>query len=99
MKNISDFADDLVAGLMRAKQLRDEKKVDKPVVIAAEDRQEKAKRLREEMPEIASLVDCFRSHGFVNVQVLVAQENGKTVVNRDGCKSYGVDLNEYESQG
>jgi hypothetical protein len=92
-----DFGDSLIDGLRRAKLARDEKRLEKPVVMA-EDRAEKAKRLREEMPEIAGLVDCFRAHGF-DVQVLAAQENGRTVINREGCRRFGVDYSEYEQKG
>jgi nicotinic acid phosphoribosyltransferase len=53
--------------------------------------------MRKAMPEVAGLVDLFRSHG-VEVKVLAAEENGRVVMTRD-CERMGVDVSRYSKQG
>lgn len=50
--------------------------------------------LREQMPEVAALVDQLRAVGFEPV-VLAASEAGRTVVNRAACAKFCVDMSEY----
>jgi hypothetical protein len=49
--------------------------------------------LREQMPEVAGVVDMFRAAG-VEVRVLAAEENGQVVMTRD-CERMGVDVSRY----
>jgi len=63
--------------------------------VHAEGLEKKRIELRESMPDVARVVDLFRGAG-VEVKVLAACENGRSVVNRRGCERMGVVADEYE---
>jgi hypothetical protein len=88
---------DAIADKVRAKHAAER------VARAAADRdrvagvEQRRVELREAMPDVARVVDLFRSCG-AEVRVLAAEENGRVVMTR-GCERMGVDVSRYSKQG
>jgi len=85
---------DAVADKVRAKHAADRVAKAKADAVRAGDIEKRRAVLREQMPEVAGVVDLFRAAG-VSVSVLAAAEGGYVVVNGAACARMGVDVSAY----
>lgn len=85
---------DAVADRVRAKHAADRVARAEADAARAADVERRRAVLRDQMPEVAGVVDAFRAVG-VSVSVLAAAEGGHVVVNHAACERMGVDVSGY----
>ncbi|MGZ4955291.1 MAG: hypothetical protein ACXV8Q_09265 [Methylobacter sp.] len=88
---------DAVADKVRARHAAERVALAAADQVRAASVEQRRVELREAMPDVARVVDLFRGLG-LEVKVLAAEENGRTVITR-GCDRMGVDVSRYSKQG
>lgn len=86
---------DAIADKVRAKHAAERVERAAATVANAEAVEQRRAELREAMPDVARVVDLFRDAG-IEVKVLAAAENGRSVVNRRACERLGMSVDDYQ---